>query len=366
MTGARVLAALAGLVVLGQAMPACAEPSLAILPLGFSVDAMRGPESRVAALVATTDSLRANRGLRDQPLAVVWGDAGGAVLALKGKAVQILPLSGGSGDLIALEKAPKAIPASRIAAAGPFTVALSEDTRADGHTALGSPVHAAAVTITERRPVEPGPGPKPVPSVTTRVAAGPGAVFEDREVRLADLDRDGTPEIVVVKSYLDRGAALAVIGRRDGLWSIIAETPPAGSPGTWLNPAAIADFAGTGGLQIALVRQPEGDAVLELWAYEGGALTKRAEKAGFSNHAPGESAQSLAAPVARSKGLVELAIPSGDRRAIALVSFKAGVAEAGRVALPGAAKTGVAVLGTGADTHILVGLEDGRVADITP
>jgi hypothetical protein len=365
MAGVRILAALAGVAALAGAVPASADPSVTILPLGFSVAAMRGPASRVASLVATTDSLRANRALRDEPLVVVWGEAGGAVLALKDKAVQAIPLSGGNGDLIALERGPAAIPAARIAAAGPFTVTLADETRAEGLAALGSDNHAGTLAITERRPVEPGPIPKAVPSANARVAAGPGAVFADREARIADLDRDGTPEIIAVTSGRDRGATLAVIARRADSWSIVAETP-AGAPGTWLNPAAIADFAGGGRPQIALVRQPEGEAVLELWSYDGAALVKRAEKAGYSNHAAGESAQALAATLERNKGGLELAIPTIDRSAIALVSFKGGIVETARIALPAPAKTGVAVLGTGVDTHILVGLEDGRIADIRP
>jgi len=56
------------------------------------------------------------------------------------------------------------------------------------------------------------------------------SVFEDRRVRLADLDGDGGDELVVVRSYLDRGAALAILRPgREGL-SIVAETAPIGLP----------------------------------------------------------------------------------------------------------------------------------------
>ena len=54
------------------------------------------------------------------------------------------------------------------------------------------------------------------------------AVFEDLEPRLADLDRDGHDEIVVVKSYLKRGSSLAVIAEHRGKYEIVAETPPLG------------------------------------------------------------------------------------------------------------------------------------------
>jgi hypothetical protein len=360
------VAALVGLAAAAVAAPLRAEPSVSILPLAFPVSTFRGPSSRVAELVGTTDALRGTKSLRDQPRVVVWGVSGGAVLTLRDKAVEIVPLTGGSGDLVALEQGRKAIPASRLSAAGPLTVTLTDESHNYEHAALGSAVHASVVTVMERQPVEPGAGPKPVPIVATRILAGQDAVFEDREARIADLDGDGTPEIVVIKSYRDRGAALAVIARKEGAWSVVAETPPAGAPQAWLNPAVIADFRGTGRLQIALVRQPHAHAILELWSYEGGALVKRAEKAGFSNHAFGETAQGLAAAIERTKGVVELAIPTADRRAIVFVSLKDGIVENGRIALPAPAKTGVAVLGSGADAHILVGLEDGRIADLRP
>ncbi len=54
----------------------------------------------------------------------------------------------------------------------------------------------------------------------------PDSVFEDRMTRLADLDGDGKDKIFAVRSYLDKGAALAVA--KPGLKGlrIIAETWP--------------------------------------------------------------------------------------------------------------------------------------------
>jgi hypothetical protein len=51
------------------------------------------------------------------------------------------------------------------------------------------------------------------------------SVFEDRLPRLADLDGDGSDEIIRVHCYADRGAALAVVGVRSGERKIVAETP---------------------------------------------------------------------------------------------------------------------------------------------
>lgn len=359
----RVMAVAAALPAGADALRA--EPSVAILPLGFAVSEFRAPSSRVAALIGTTDALREQKAAAGQPLVVVWGKEGGAALALKDGAIVPYPLGRRTGDIAALERARDSIPDSRLQAAGALSVSLADPVQDYPHDALGSRTHAGTVTITERRPVQPGPDPKPVPTSTSRVTAGPDAVFEDRAPRLADLDGDGVPEIVTVKSYRDRGAALVVITKRESNWVVAAETPPIGEPQLWLNPAAIADFAGVGRPQIALVRTPHRNGVLEIWAYEGGSLVRRAEKPGYSNHAFGQSAQDLAAVVDLGNG-PQIAIPTLDRRSLAVLSLKGEIAERIRIPLPAPALTGVAVLGRGRETHMLVGLEDGRVADVRP
>ena len=85
------------------------------------------------------------------------------------------------------------------------------------------------------------------------------AVFEDLKPRIADLNGDGHDDVIVVKSYLKRGSALAVIAERKGRYEIVAETPPLGAPHRWLDPAGIADFTGDQQADIALVRQPHVD-----------------------------------------------------------------------------------------------------------
>src|SRR3954468_7937034 len=164
-----------------------AEPSVSILPLGFAVSEFRAPESRVATLVATTDALRENRAMTGQRLVVVWGSEGSAALALKDGAIAIFPLGRGTGDLSALERGRGTIPDAHLQSAGAISVNLTDPVRDYPHDALGSGPHAAAITVAERRPVEPGPDPRPVPTAIARVEAGPGAVFEDRAPRLADL-----------------------------------------------------------------------------------------------------------------------------------------------------------------------------------
>lgn len=345
-----------------------AEPSVAVVPLEFRVEAFRGPDAYLSKILPTSDVIG-----RDKPAGIdravtVWGPGGGAALFLRNGEIRTLAWPP-SDAMPPLPEAPRgAVPGSRMQTAGPLTVYLSEPRTDHPHGALGEPVEAGRVTIAERQPLEGhATSARTVPVRTSHVSAGPDAVFEDREPRLFDLDGDRSPEILVVKSYRDKGSALAVIGRREGAWTILAETPPAGEPMRWLNPAAVADFDGDGKADVALVRAPHRDGLLQLWTWGKGALTLKHEKAGYSNHAHGSAALDLAAAVdIDGDGRPELVLPTLDRGSLAVLSFKGGVKELRRIALPARALTGVAALGTGKAAHLLVGLEDGRVADVRP
>ena len=360
----RCLGAVLGL-LLASSLAQAAEPSVTVVPLGFAVEEFRGPESRVAAVAPSLDALRGERSVANRPLVVVWGQSGGAVLTLENGAIRVMRLKGGPADLMAVERGRDSIPGARVAASGALTTTLTGQTSAYAHAALGSAIHAEAVTITERRPVQPGADPKPVPTVTSRVAAGPAAVFEDREPRLA-VDPDGTPVVVTIRSYLDRGSALAILAKRRDLWEVVAETPPLGQPQTWLNLAAIGTFDEGRPLQIAIVARPHQDGLLQLWTFDGAALNLTREKPGYSNHAFGSRAQTLAATLEIGEPTPGLAIPTLARDAVAILSLRGRIAELKRIALPSRAATGLARLGEGADAHLLVGLEDGRVVDLRP
>jgi hypothetical protein len=114
-------------------------------------------------------------------------------------------------------------------------------------------------------------------------------VFEDVAPRLADFNGDCTPEIVVVESSLREGAQLAVYAIDRGRLTKIAATAHVGARFRWLAPAGIADFNGDGGLDIALVRTPHLEGVLEFWTFAAGGLTRIAAAPGFSNHRFGDA-----------------------------------------------------------------------------
>lgn len=110
-------------------------------------------------------------------------------------------------------------------------------------------------------------------------------VFEDITARLADLDGDGAPEVVVVETDIARGGSLAVYdatGKR-------AATPYIGQTHRWLAPAGIADFDGDGWVEIAYIDRPHLARELVYVRLEGDRLTEVARLPGLTNHQIGDA-----------------------------------------------------------------------------
>ena len=103
-----------------------------------------------------------------------------------------------------------------------------------GHAVLGDAIEAGGLRAILRD------------GRTVDYMLGEDSVFEDLRPRLADLDGDGRDEIILVRSYLAAGAALAVFGLRAGPLELLGETSPVGTPHRWLNPVGVGDFDGDG------------------------------------------------------------------------------------------------------------------------
>ncbi|MGF1501394.1 MAG: FG-GAP repeat domain-containing protein [Paracoccaceae bacterium] len=123
-----------------------------------------------------------------------------------------------------------------------------------------------------------------------RVTLPKDRVFEDRAPRLADLDGDGQPEVVVVESSLRGGAELAIYAHEGRRLVKRAATPPIGARNRWRAVVGIADLDADGRPEIAEVVTPHIGGTLRLWAYRDGALTELASAEGYSNHRIGERA----------------------------------------------------------------------------
>ena len=113
-------------------------------------------------------------------------------------------------------------------------------------------------------------------------------VFEDTEPRLADLDLDGDPEVIVVQSHESFGAQLAIWAFRDGALMQIAATPFIGTRFRWLAPVGAADLDGDGAIEIAYVDRPHLAKTLRVWRFENDRLTELGALPGVTNHRIGE------------------------------------------------------------------------------
>lgn len=148
-----------------------------------------------------------------------------------------------------------------------------------GHGILG-PIRDAKTLIVEVFATWPDNTPCPA---TTNLPAG--QVFEDIAPRLADIDGDGRPEIVVVRSSTADGARLEIYDRHARL---VAATPAIGRRNRWLAPAGIGDLDGDGRVEIAYVDRPHLARILRIWRFDNGGLTEIASLPGLSNHRIGE------------------------------------------------------------------------------
>jgi len=150
-------------------------------------------------------------------------------------------------------------------------------------------------------------------------------VFEDLHPRLADLDRDGEDEIIVVRASLARGAVLTVYGLVDDELRLIAEGPQNLTAHRWLNPVGAADFDGDGTVEVAYVETPHLGGILRILSLQDGRLVEEASRAGFSNHVIGSRELGLSAILDFDEdGLPEIFLPTARRRALQVLRYKDG------------------------------------------
>ena len=159
-----------------------------------------------------------------------------------------------------------------------------------------------------------------------------GSVFEDVQPRIVDLDGDGIVEIVAIRSYLDAGASIAVIGYHEdedgAITSFWYQSPPIGKPNRWLNPVGIADFDGDGAKEIVAVVTPHIGGVLTLYELEGDRLAPRSVLQDVSNHAIGSADLRLHAVIDwNDDGVLDIAVPDQSRRVLRFITLKDGIAK---------------------------------------
>lgn len=195
------------------------------------------------------------------------------------------------------------------------------------------------------------------------VILGPNMVFEDFTPRIADIDNDGLNDVIVIRSSLSAGAAIAVYSLIDGGLAEISATDPIGQPYRWLNIAGIADFDSDGTLDIALVKTPHIGGTLEFWTMRGDDLVRLAAAGGFSNHAIGSPELDMSAVGDfDGDGTLDLAVPSADRVTLRIVSLAGNdIVELASVSVGLPIVTAIAALCGDICSQLLVGRSDGSL-----
>jgi len=183
-------------------------------------------------------------------------------------------------------------------------------------------------------------------------------VFEDITPRIADLDGDGTNEIVAIRSSRSGGAAVAIYGLSNGELVEHGASSENGRPNRWLNVAAIVPD-GNGVQTVYAVRTPHIGGRLFSLNYGDGRIVERNDIAGdLSNHVFGSREQGLSAFADfDGDGAADLVLPSQDR-----MRLRFPVSDLPDIALP--YRVGMAIAAV--DGGIVTGTEDGRLLVIRP
>jgi len=146
-------------------------------------------------------------------------------------------------------------------------------------------------------------------------------VFEDLAPRLADLNADGTPEIITVRSNSEAGGQLAIYGiGASNEPELVATTPYIGLRNRWLAPAGTGDFDGDGRVEIAYVETPHLGKTLLFWRLEDGELEYVSGLRGVTNHRIGEDF--ISSTTRTCDGKTEVVLASADWRKTIAVSLE--------------------------------------------
>ncbi|WP_152009619.1 hypothetical protein [Hoeflea sp. EC-HK425] len=179
-------------------------------------------------------------------------------------------------------------------------------------------------------------------------------VFEDITPRIADLDGDGTNEVITIRASKTGGAAVAIFGLADGKLALRSAGSENGQTNRWLN---IAGFLprDDGGLTLYGVRTPHIGGRLFSLDLRNGALSERNDIAiDLSNHIIGSRELGMSA-VGEFDGRIELVLPSQDRRRLRFpLTGRADIVLPGSIDKPIIAVDGRLVTATADGTLIVV------------
>jgi hypothetical protein len=158
-------------------------------------------------------------------------------------------------------------------------------------------------------------------------------VFEDLEPRLVRLESGAAPVLLSIVSSRGGGGRLVLLKLADGALSVLAQSPPIGTPNRWLNPVGVADLDGDGYAEVAAVITPHIGGWLTVYRVTGDRLQVISRDDGYSNHLYGSPQLDLSLPVSLD-GVPLLVVPEQTRRHLRAMALDGGeLREVARCAL---------------------------------
>jgi hypothetical protein len=217
------------------------------------------------------------------------------------------------------------------------------------HGVLGDELEASAITLRDTA------------GGSTVIEVAAPDVIEGLSPMVADLDGDGTPEIIVTVSNAEVGARLVAYGL-DG--EIVAQSDPIGRGYRWLHQVAAGPLGSDGEIEIVVVRTPHIGGVVETYRLIDGHLELAASQVGYSSHRLGSSNLDMALMAdADGDGRLDVIVPTQDMTALGVLARTAdGFEEVASLPLEGRLMTNVAAA-TDAEGHLVLaaGTDDGRL-----
>lgn len=196
-----------------------------------------------------------------------------------------------------------------------------------------------------------------------RVLLADDAVYEGLSPMWADIDEDGTPDLVTTVSNGRGGAQIrAYLVQDDSLREV--DGPAIGQGFRWRHQLAWGAFGPGDEMALVDVLTPHIGGVVEFYRYDGESLTIVERLGGYTSHVIGSRNLDMAvAGDFNGDGQPEIVVTTQDRSHIAAIQHTAeGAREVWRLAVDGRVGTNLAAT-TGADgkLSLAAGTEDGRL-----
>ncbi len=257
----------------------------------------------------------------------------------------------GSGDR---RLAAQALPDARLVSDGTGLVAVLGGATQERyrHGVLGDAIEATQLVLLTVEPAL---------RIVRVIGLGEPDVVEGIAPFWADLDGDGTSELVVTVSNSTIGGRIVIYGT-DG--QRVAEGPGFDHGGRWRHAIAVGPFATDGTQELAVVRTPHIGGVVEFYQLLDAELRLTASLPGYTSHVLGSRNLDMAvAGDFDGDGQLELLLPVQDRTMLAGIRrTTTGAEQAWTVDVGGVAATNLAAVSLPDGRLVLgVGREDGTV-----